>query len=83
MKSVVILFSVLFSSFSFAAAAMPAHKDNKKAAVKIADKKAPEAPCAESAEEVMKKLEDKKKADAKKGLGLSLQGSATEGCKIK
>jgi hypothetical protein len=45
--------------------------------------KTPEAPCAESAEEVLKKLEEKKKAEAKQGLGLSLQGSGSSGCTIK
>lgn len=58
-------------------------KPAKPVVTKVANAKTAEAPCAESAEEVMKKLEEKKKADAKKGLGLSLQGSNTEGCSVK
>lgn len=45
------------------------------------EKKA-EAPCADSKEDVLKKLEEKKKAQAQASKGFSLQGNNDTGCKI-
>lgn len=45
--------------------------------------KAPEAPCADSKEDLLKKLEAEKKAKEEAGKGFSLQGSKDTGCSIK
>ena len=42
-----------------------------------------EAPCADSKEDVLKKLEEKKKAQAQVNKGFSLQGGNDTGCSIK
>lgn len=42
-----------------------------------------EAPCADSKEDVLKKLEEKKKAQASANKGFSLQGNTDTGCTIK
>jgi hypothetical protein len=54
-----------------------ARMNNGKAAVK-----APEAPC-DTKEDILKKLEEKKKASAESGKGFSLQGKTDTGCTIK
>ena len=41
-----------------------------------------EAPCADSKEDILKKLEEKKKAQAQAHKGFSLQGNNDTGCKI-
>ncbi|MGZ3808062.1 MAG: hypothetical protein ACXVCE_08250 [Bacteriovorax sp.] len=48
---------------------------------KAIDPKA-EAPC-DSKEDILKKLEEKKKTEAEKGKGFSLQGGNTTGCSVK
>lgn len=47
----------------------------------VLDPKNPAAPC-DSKEDILKKLEEKKKAEAEKGKGFSLQGGNT-GCSVK
>lgn len=42
-----------------------------------------EVPCADSKEDVLKKLEEKKKAQAEANKGFSLQGNTDTGCTIK
>lgn len=53
-------------------------------AIKAAQKKpiVPEPPCDEK-EDILKKLEEKKKEEAKAGKGLSLQGATDTGCSLK
>lgn len=47
------------------------------------NKKAPEAPCAETKkEDVLKKMEEKKAEQASAGKGFSLQGNKDTGCSI-
>ncbi|MBC7427995.1 MAG: hypothetical protein H7336_05245 [Bacteriovorax sp.] len=57
------------------------NKDHKKAK-KEAAKKVAEAPC-DTKEDLLKKLEEKKKASAESGKGFSLQGKTDTGCTIK
>lgn len=40
-------------------------------------------PCADSKEDVLKKLEEKKQEEANKGKGFSLQGNNEGGCTLK
>lgn len=56
------------------------HKTKKPVEVKTAA--TAEAPC-DSKEDVLKKLEEKKKAQAESGKGFSLQGKTDTGCTIK
>jgi ribosomal protein L13E len=56
-------------------------KSHKEAKKKEAAKTA-EAPC-DTKEDVLKKLEEKKKEQAASGKGFSLQGNTDTGCKIK
>ncbi len=73
---------VSLSLLSFLACSKEAEKKvtDKKSAVIQAETKS-EIPC-DSKEDLLKKLEEKKKAEAEKGKGFSLQGGDT-GCKIK
>jgi hypothetical protein len=50
-------------------------KDKKTADVK--------APCADTKEDVLKKIEEKKQVQAKANKGFSLQGNTDTGCTIK
>jgi hypothetical protein len=47
------------------------------------EKKIAEAPCADKKEDILKKLEEKKQAQAKVNKGFSLQGNTDTGCTIK
>jgi hypothetical protein len=68
----------VFSQTKAVRAIVPAHVN------KVPAKTTPaEAPCADSKEDVLKKLEEKKKAQAQEGKGFSLQGSKDTGCSIK
>lgn len=60
-------------------------KTTKKTEVKSTQTKAvvAEAPCADTKEDVLKKVEEKKKSQALVGKGFSLQGSTDTGCSIK
>ena len=80
MKQFLILSLLLLSQYSFAEKEFIG--DVKKKSIPKNFKKAPEVPCKETAEEILKKLEEKKKEEASKGLGLSLQGAKT-GCSVK
>lgn len=85
MKVLAILFVISISTSTFAqtkakSAILPpsvqAH-DAKKANAKTA-----EVPC-DTKEDVLKKLEEKKKESALQGKGLSLQGATDAGCTLK
>lgn len=52
-------------------------------AQKAVSVKATEAPCADTKEDVLKKLEEKKALQAKASKGFSLQGNTDTGCTIK
>ncbi|MEA9355516.1 hypothetical protein SHI21_04870 [Bacteriovorax sp. PP10] len=92
MKKLVILSLMLVSvsAFSQSSKAVQAvipesaqiNKAKKAADAKTAAKGA-EAPCADSKEDVLKKLEEKKQAQAKANKGFSLQGNTDTGCTIK
>jgi len=56
---------------------------NKAKKVADAKKATAEAPCADTKEDVLKKLEEKKQAQAKANKGFSLQGATDTGCTIK
>ena len=79
------IFCMIFlATFSLGACAKenktPVNKTDKPALNKAADKKA-EAPC-DSKEDILKKLEEKKKAEEAAGKAFSLQGGNT-GCSVK
>ena len=84
MKLVLILSSFIFSANVFSQTSttkvLPASVQGKNAVKPI--KKA-EVPCADSKEDILKKLEEKKKAQASLSKGFSLQGNNDTGCKIK
>lgn len=89
MKKLVILSLMLVSVSAFSQstkatrAVVPESAQINKAK-KTADAKAAtaEAPC-DSKEDVLKKLEEKKQAQAKANKGFSLQGNTDTGCTIK
>jgi hypothetical protein len=89
MKKLVILSLMLVSVSAFSQstkavrAVVPESAQINKAK-KTADAKAAtaEAPC-DTKEDVLKKLEEKKKAAAETGKGFSLQGKTDTGCTIK
>ena len=74
MKKIIILSLI---TLSFAVCSKEAVKPKK---VKVAEVKK-DVPC-DSKEDILKKLEEKKKAEAEKGKGFSLQGGDT-GCSVK
>jgi ribosomal protein L13E len=81
MKSLLILSMLVISSNVFSEtkavkAVVPASAKTKKVETKTA-----EVPC-DSKEDVLKKLEEKKKAQAEAGKGFSLQGAKDTGCSI-
>ncbi len=82
MKFLIIPIVVLFS---FTACSKEAAKKGETTTttekVNKATEVKPEVPC-DSKEDLLKKLEEKRKAEAEKGKGLSLQGGDT-GCSIK
>lgn len=86
MKSILILALVSTSAFAqssgqgkaattFFPKSTQAHDATKKA-------KTAEAPCDDKKEDILKKLEEKKKEQAMAGKGLSLQGAKDTGCSI-
>lgn len=78
-----ILITLLLVTFSFIACSKEADKKNKTKNI-VATKEASvkkDVPC-DSKEDILKKLEEKKKAEAEKGKGFSLQGGDT-GCSVK
>lgn len=79
MKILLVLTFILYTAQTFAEQKV---KAKTQAVTAKQPAKTPEAPCAKSAEEVLKKLEEKKKVEAKQGLGLSLQGTGSAGCKV-
>lgn len=87
MKKVIILSLMLISVSAFSQstkatrAVVPESAQINKA--HKAEMKAAEAPCADTKEDVLKKLEEKKQAQAKVNKGFSLQGNTDSGCTIK
>lgn len=77
MKKIIILSLI---TLSFAVCSKEAVKPKKVKVAKVAEVKK-DVPC-DSKEDILKKLEEKKKAEAEKGKGFSLQGGDT-GCSIK
>ncbi|MBC7714662.1 MAG: hypothetical protein H7177_15050 [Rhizobacter sp.] len=92
MKSILILSLTILSLNTFAQstkavqAVVPESaqitKNHKRMKKEEAAKKAAEAPC-DTKEDVLKKLEEKKKASTESGKGFSLQGKTDTGCTIK
>ena len=78
------LFLIMFVFFSFTACSKEADTSSKKKtsinSKKMSEVKT-EVPC-DSKEDILKKLEEKKKLDEEKGKGFSLQGGST-GCSVK
>ena len=69
------------SAFSQSMKAKPATASK---ATQAKDKKVvEEAPCDDTKEDILKKLEEKKKAQAKENKGFSLQGGNDTGCSLK
>jgi hypothetical protein len=83
MKALAIFSILVFSSSVFSET--KAVKTVVPASVKKVPAKATvaAAPCADSKEDVLKKLEEKKKAQAELGKGFSLQGAKDTGCSVK
>ena len=83
------IFSILSVLFSFnVIASEPVKEVNQKTVKKkISDSKkiakTADAPCADSKEDLLKKIEAEKKAKEEAGKGFSLQGSKDTGCSIK
>lgn len=83
MKKLVILSLMLVSVSAFSQSTKANRAVVPESAQIIKDKKAAEAPCADTKEDVLKKLEEKKQAQAKANKGFSLQGATDSGCTIK
>lgn len=88
MKSLLVLALIATSTATFAQtkaksevlpASVQAHDAKAK---KKLDTKTAEAPC-DTKDDVLKKLEEKKKESALTGKGLSLQGATDSGCTLK
>ena len=83
------IFSIVCILFTFNVVASETVKPVKQNTVKskISDSKnkvkAADVPCADSKEDLLKKLEAEKKAKEEAGKGFSLQGSKDTGCSIK
>lgn len=73
----IIIFSLML--FSFVACSKESNKTKEVKINKVEIKK--DVPC-DSKEDILKKLEEKKKTEAEKGKGFSLQGGDT-GCSVK
>ncbi|QDK40663.1 hypothetical protein DOM21_04175 [Bacteriovorax stolpii] len=90
MKVLAIVFVMTISTSTFAqtkakSAILPPSAqaaDAKKQPKKLETAKSAEAPC-DTKEDVLKKLEEKKKESAMAGKGLSLQGATDSGCTLK
>ena len=92
MKTSLVLVILVLSSQVFAQKAVDAvvpqsaqtHKmmKTKTTTTKVTETKGAVAPC-DTKEDILKKLEDEKKAQAAAGKGLSLQGKTDSGCTIK
>lgn len=88
MKSILVLSLLIVSTNSFSQAGQTKAKaavlpKSVEAHDTVAKAKKEEAPCADSKEDVLKKLEEKKKAQASANKGFSLQGNTDTGCTIK
>jgi hypothetical protein len=83
MKKMMILSLMLVSISAFSQSTKAKRAIIPESAQIIKDKKAAEVPCADSKEDVLKKLEEKKQAQAKMNKGFSLQGATDTGCTIK
>ncbi len=83
MKKLVVLSLMLVSVCSFSQSTKAVRAVVPESAQINKAKKAAEAPCADSKEDVLKKLEEKKQAQAKMNKGFSLQGNTDTGCTIK
>ncbi len=83
MKKLVILSLMLVSVSAFSASTKAVRAVVPESAQIVKDKKIAEAPCDDTKEDLLKKLEEKKKAQAKANKGFSLQGSTDTGCTIK
>lgn len=82
MKKLVILSFIFVSMSAFSQSTKTKHIVVPQNAKVMIDKKA-DAPCADSKEDLLKKLEEKKQAQAKANKGFSLQGATDTGCTIK
>lgn len=83
MKKLVILSLMLFSVSVFSQSTKAVREIIPESAQIIKAKKAAEAPCTDTKEDLLKKLEEKKQAQAKANKGFSLQGATDTGCTIK
>lgn len=83
MKKMMILSLMLVSISAFSQSTKAKRAVIPESAQIIQAKKAAEAPCADTKEDVLKKLEEKKQAQAKMNKGFSLQGATDSGCTIK
>lgn len=88
MKSLILIATLIASTNAFSqtgatkarAAVLPTSAQARDT-VKTAKKE--EAPCADTKEDVLKKIEEKKKEQASLNKGFSLQGNTDTGCSIK
>lgn len=83
MKKLAILSLMLVSGSSFSQSTKAVQAVVPESAQINKAKKTAEVPCADSKEDVLKKLEEKKQAQAKMNKGFSLQGNTDTGCTIK
>lgn len=85
MKKVLLMSLVLVSFSGFAADAKKnvTTKESKNVPPQVQAKEKSEVPCATTQEEIMKQLEEKKKAEQASGKAPSLQGLGSTGCKVK
>lgn len=81
MKALVLISLVIFSFSACSKEAEKKVESKKTAEVKKEAATKDGVPC-DSKEDLLKKLEEKKKSEAEKGKGFSLQGGDT-GCKVK
>ena len=79
-----LIISLMLVSVSAFSQSMKAKSAAAPSTVKIVkDNKIEEAPCDDTKEDILKKLEEKKKEQAKANKGFSLQGGNDTGCSIK
>ena len=83
MKTFLILSLVILSTNVYSQSTKAKKAVIPESAQKNLAAKTPEAPCAKSKEDVLKKLEEKKKAQEAAGKGFALQGAKDTGCSVK
>jgi hypothetical protein len=86
MKKILLVSLMLVSIPSFANEAKKvSHKNevSKNVPPQVQAKEKSEVPCATTQEQIMKELEEKKKAQQASGKAPSLQGLGSTGCKVK